>query len=189
MQDKPFVQKNDRGDKSDRSNIVYINQYIKAPTIVVIDEDKTNLWSFSRRIALELAEERWLDLIQIHYDPVKQVCTALLSDYGKYMYRKQKDTKEKRKAQKQKWLKELKISYWIGENDLNLKIKKWKEFLMDWYNVKFIVKLRWREKIYEDKVVVRLKDIVASLEDVWRTQYDEPKKEAWWYSIILFSKI
>lgn len=193
MQEKSFVQRGEKNDRNDRNDnkaaVTYINQYIKAPTIVVIDDDKTNLWSFSRRVALEMAEERWLDLIQIHYDPVKQVCTALLSDYGKYMYRKQKDTKEKKKAQKQKWLKELKISYWIWENDLNLKIKKWREFLNEWYNVKFVVKLRWREKMYEDKAVLRLKSIVASLEDVWRTQYDEPKKEARWYSIILFSKI
>ena len=61
-----------------------------------------------------------LDLVQIHYDPVKQVCTALLTDYGKYMYRKQK-MREKKKTQKQKVLKELKINYSIWNNDLELK--------------------------------------------------------------------
>ena len=39
MQDKPFVQRNDKNDKV----TVYINQSIKAPTIVVLDEDKNNL--------------------------------------------------------------------------------------------------------------------------------------------------
>ncbi|OQB40926.1 MAG: translation initiation factor IF-3 [candidate division CPR1 bacterium ADurb.Bin160] len=60
-----------------------------------------------------MAEQKGLDLVQIHYDPVKQVCTALLTDYGKYMYRKQKDEREKKKTQKQKVLKELKINYSI----------------------------------------------------------------------------
>ena len=185
MQDKPFVQRNDKNDKV----TVYINQAIKAPTIVVLDEDKNNLWSFPRRVALQMAEDRWVDLIQMYYDPVKQVCTALLGDYWKYMYKKQKDNKEKKKAQKQKWLKELKISYSIWDNDLELKVKKWKEFLNEWYNVKYFIKLRWREKMYEEKAFLKLKWIVSSLEDVWRTQYPDPKKEVRWYSVILFSKI
>jgi len=49
----------------------------------------------------------------MHYDPVKQVCTALITEYGKYMYDKQKELKEKKKKQKQRSLKELKISYTI----------------------------------------------------------------------------
>jgi translation initiation factor IF-3 len=155
----------------------------------VIDEDKNNLWSFSRRAALEMAEQRWLDLIQMHYDPVKQVCTAILADYWKYMYRRQKDNKEKKKNQKQRVMKELKISYSIWDNDLALKIKKWREFLEEWNNVRFVVRLRWREKIYEDKAVERLKWVVAALEDAWRTQFPEPKKEVQWYSIVLFSKV
>ncbi len=181
MQEKSFAQKNER--------MVYTNGSIKAWTIVVVDEEKNNLWSFPRHVALAMAEEKWLDLVQMHYDPVKQVCTALLTDYGKYMYKKQKDEKEKKKNQKQRVLKELKISYGIWDNDLDLKIKKWKEFLMEWHNVKFFIRLRWREKIYEWKAVERLNEIVLKLSDVWRTQFSTPKKEAQWYSIILFSKV
>lgn len=181
MQQKTFSKRNDR-------MMVYTNHSIKAPTIVIVDEEKNNLGSFPRRKALEIAEEKWLDLVQMHYDPVKQVCTALITDYGKYMYKKQKDAKEKKRSQKQRSMKELKISYAIWENDLNLKIKKWKEFLEWWDNVKFLIRLRWREKIYSEKAKERLKDIVKDLEGVWRTQFPHPKKEAQWYSIILFSK-
>ncbi len=180
MQHKSFAKRNDRK--------TYTNQSIKAPTIVIVDEDKNNLGSFPRRRALEMAEERWLDLVQMHYDPVKQVCTALITDYWKYKYDKQKEMKEKKKRQKQRTLKELKISYTIGENDLNLKIKKWREFLESWDNVKFLIRLKWREKIYWEKAVEKLKWIIKDLDDVWRTQFPRPKKEAQWYSIILFSK-
>lgn len=192
MQEKSF---NSRGNDSRDHNkergdkVIFVNQAIKAPTIVVIDEDKNNLGTFPRRVALEMAEEKWLDLIQMFYDPVKQVCTATIADYGKYMYKKQKDTKEKKKNQKQRVMKELKISYAIWENDLQLKIKKAKEFLQEWNNVRFVIKLKWREKIYEDKAVDRLKWIITALEEDWRTQYPEPKKEVQWYSIVLFSKV
>ena len=194
MSERTFVSKNnisrDRDTNREKNDkIVFVNQAIKAPTIVVLDEDKNNLWSFPRRVALEMAEEKWLDLIQMHYDPIKQVCTAIITDYGKYMYRKQKDNKEKKKNQKQRVMKELKISYAIWENDLQLKIKKAKEFLQEWNNVRFVIKLKWREKIYEDKAVDKLKSIVVALEEDWRPQFPEPKKEMSGYSIVLFSKV
>lgn len=194
MSERTFVSKTnisrDRDTNREKSDkVVFVNQAIKAPTIVVLDEDKNNLWSFPRRVALEMAEEKWLDLIQMHYDPIKQVCTAIITDYGKYMYRKQKDNKEKKKNQKQRVMKELKISYAIWENDLQLKIKKAKEFLQEWNNVRFVIKLKWREKIYEDKAIDKLKSIVIALEEDWRPQYPEPKKEMSGYSIVLFSKV
>lgn len=194
MSERTFVSKNnisrDRDTNREKNDkIVFVNQAIKAPTIVVLDEDKNNLWSFPRRVALEMAEEKWLDLIQMHYDPIKQVCTAIITDYGKYMYRKQKDNKEKKKNQKQRVMKELKISYAIWENDLQLKIKKAKEFLQEWNNVRFVIKLKWREKIYEDKAIDKLKSIVVALDEDWRPQYPEPKKEMSGYSIVLFSKV
>jgi len=43
-----------------------------------------------------------LDLVQINYDAANMQCTALMTDYGKYMYKKQKDDKEKKKNQKNK---------------------------------------------------------------------------------------
>ncbi|MCK9466758.1 MAG: translation initiation factor IF-3 [Candidatus Absconditabacterales bacterium] len=180
MQEKTFAQK---GGK-----IVYTNSAIKAGTIVIIDEKKNNLGSFPRRVALEMAEEKGLDLVQMHYDPVKQVCTALLTDYGKYMYKKQKDEREKKKTQKQKILKELKINYMIGNNDLELKIKKGREFLLEGNNVKFSIRLRGRERIYESKAVDRLNEVVEKLSDIGRTQFSTPKRESHGYSIILFSK-
>lgn len=181
MQNKAFAKRHDR--------MIYTNHAIKAPTIMIVDDAKNPIWSYPRRRALELAEEKWLDLVQMHYDPVKQVCTAILTDYWKYMYQKQKDLKEKKKAQKQRSLKELKVSYAIWENDLKMKIKKWREFLEWWDNVKFLLRLRWRERIYSDKAIEKLKSIVVDLEDVSRTQFPHPKKEAQWYSIILFSKV
>lgn len=180
MQNKAFAKRPER--------VVYTNHSIKAPTIMIVDEEKNPIWSYPRRRALELAEEKWLDLVQMHYDPIKQVCTAILTDYWKYMYKKQKDIKEKKKSQKQRSLKELKVSYAIWENDLKMKVKKGREFLEWWDNVKFLLRLRWRERIYSDKAIVKLKSIVVELEDVSRTQFPHPKKEAQWYSIILFSK-
>jgi translation initiation factor IF-3 len=89
-----------------------------------------------------MAEEKGLDLVQMRYDAETMTSTVKLVDYGKYMYQKSKDDREKRKTQKPTTLKEIKINYAIGENDLQMKIKKAIEFLKERYNVKFFIKLR-----------------------------------------------
>ena len=171
-----------------KAKMIFINDQIKAPNIMIIDDDKNNLWTFPRRIALEMAAEKWLDLVQLVYDPEKMLSTVRLTEYGKYMYQKGKEDKERRKAQKWKDTKELKISYAIGDNDLQLKIKKAQEILQWWDNVKFSIRLKWRERMYEDKAVQKLKIIQEALQSYGKSQYDTPKKEANGYSIILFSK-
>ena len=171
-----------------KAKMTYVNEQIKAPNVMIIDDAKTNLWVFPRRAALEMAAEKGLDLVQLTYDPEKMLSTVRMTDYGKYMYQKWKEEKERRKTQKWKDTKELKISYSIWDNDLQLKVKKAQEILQWGDNVKFSIKLKGREKMYAEKAVQKLQSIQTMLEDFWRSQFDTPKKEANGYSIILFSK-
>ncbi len=48
--------------------MVYLNEQIKAPNIVIVDEAWVNLWTFPRKRALEIAEEQGMDLVQMRYD-------------------------------------------------------------------------------------------------------------------------
>ncbi|MBB1543186.1 translation initiation factor IF-3 [Candidatus Gracilibacteria bacterium] len=181
-----------RSDKTMTANfkakMIYVNDQIKAPNIMIIDDEKNNLGTFPRRVALEMASEKGLDLVQLVYDAEKMLSTVRLTDYGKYMYQKGKEEKERRKSQKGKDMKELKVSYAIGDNDLQLKVKKAQEILQEGDNVKFSIRLKGRERMYEDKAVQKLKMIQDALLDFGKSQYDTPKKEANGYSIILFSK-
>lgn len=168
--------------------MVYVNDQIKAPTIMIIDDEKKNLWTFPRRVALEMAEQAGLDLVQMTYDPDKMMSTVRMTDYWKYMYQKWKEDKERKKQQKSRETKEIKLSYAIGDNDLALKLKKAEEFLTSWTSVKISIKLKWREKMYADKALEKIQFAKDRLSEFGRAQYDTPKKEAQWYSIILFAK-
>jgi len=171
-----------------KAKIVYVNDQIKAPTIMIIDDEKKNLWTFPRRVALEMAEQAWLDLVQMSYDPDKMQSTVRMTDYWKYMYQKWKEDKERKKQQKSRETKEIKLSYAIWDNDLALKLKKAEEFLTSWTSVKISIKLKWREKMYADKALEKIEYAKDQLSKFGRVQYDTPKKEAQWYSIILFAK-
>ena len=150
--------------------MVYINELIKAPKVLIIDEDGSKSDIVSRDEALRRAFALWLDLVQIAYNPVDMVCTAKIVDYGKYMYDKSKDDKERKKNQKSKWWKDIKMSYTIGDNDLGLKVRNAIEFLQDWYTVRFIVKLKWREKIFVDKMIEKLSWVDKQLQDYGKSQ-------------------
>ena len=86
---------------------VFKNDDIKAFKILVITETGEQLWVMPRAKALELAEEQWVDLVQMSYDAQEQICTAKLVDYGKYMYDKKKNEQEKKQKNKPKEQKKL----------------------------------------------------------------------------------
>lgn len=171
-----------------KAKIMYVNDQIKASTIMIIDDEKRNLWVFPRRVALEMAEQAWLDLVQMTYDPDKMQSTVKMTDYWKYMYQKWKEDKERKKQQKSRETKEIKLSYAIWDNDLALKLKKAEEFLTSWISVKISIRLKWREKMYADKALEKIEYAKEKLSAFWRSQFDTPKKEAQWYSIVLFAK-
>ncbi|MDR0282687.1 MAG: hypothetical protein LBI53_05330 [Candidatus Peribacteria bacterium] len=91
---KPFSSGNTQSrnqsfhDSNPKAKMVYVNDQIKAPTIMIIDDEKQNLGTFPRKRALEMADEAGLDLVQISYDPEKMQSTVRMTDYGKYMYQK-----------------------------------------------------------------------------------------------------
>lgn len=52
-------------------------------------------------------------MVQLTYDAEKMLSTVRMTDYGKYMYQKSKEEKERKRTQKGKATKEVKISYAI----------------------------------------------------------------------------
>ena len=166
--------------------MVYVNEMIKAPKVLLIDDNGEKSWIISRDEALRRAAAQWLDLVQLAYNPLEMICTAKIVDYGKYQYNKQKDEKEKKKNQKSKGWKDIKMSYTIWDNDLQLKIKHAEGFLDDGYTVRFLVRLKWREKIFADKMIEKLKGIDQQLESHGKTQW--VKQEPNWISLFLLPK-
>ena len=183
---RPSTKPTVRTASPDQQNIVYINDKIKAFEVIVITEDGENLWQMKRSEALLLAESQWLDLVQLSYNPIDKVCTAKITDFGKYLYEKKKTTKEKKKTVN-KWMKQMKFAYGIWTNDLLLKIKKIKELLADWYTMRVFVQLKWRENIYKDKIIEKFMFIQENLSDCAKSQTPQPKQDKNTYSFLFTS--
>lgn len=164
---------------------IFINDSIKANTIIVTDEDGTSLGTHRRDYALAMAEERWLDLVQMSYDFAKNTAVCKIIDWWKFQYDKKKETNAKKKTAN-KWLKEIDFKYNIWDWDLKLKIKKWWELLGEWYMLRVVIKLKGRENIYKDKAKEKMVSVVEALWEVGRTQWI--KEEPRWFSAVFNPK-
>ena len=120
-----------------------INEEIRDKELRVIDEDGTMIGIISREEALALAEERELDLVSISPNAEPPVCKIM--DYGKYRYESKKREKEAKKKQKTVEVKEIRLSTFIEDHDIQVKANTAMKFLKDGDKVKVSLRFRGRE--------------------------------------------
>ncbi|HHU18340.1 MAG TPA: translation initiation factor IF-3 [Clostridiales bacterium] len=126
-----------------------INEEIRDKELRIIDSDGTQLGIMSLEEALELANERKLDLVNVAPNAKPPVCKIL--DYGKYRYEIQKKDKEAKKKQKVIQVKEIRLSTFIEEHDLAVKANNAAKFLKEGDKVKVSLRFKGREKDYVNK--------------------------------------
>lgn len=151
-----------------------INEEIWTPEVRLIDETGRQLGIFSIREALRLAQERDLDLVEVAPNASPPVCRLL--NYGKFLYERAKKEREARKAQKVTEIKEIRMRPKIGEHDINVKLRRVREFLDEGAKVKIRVRFRGREMSYQELGRKLLDDIAARLADVAMVE-QEPHME------------
>lgn len=95
----------------------------------------------SVRDALNIADERELDLVEVSPAAVPPVCKIM--DFGKYRY----ELNKKHSQRKTVDLKEIKIRPHINEHDLNLKIRNINRFIEEGDKAKVVMFFRGREII------------------------------------------
>lgn len=126
-----------------------LNEEIREKELRVIDETGTMIGVISRSEALEMADEKKLDLVNVSPNANPPVCKIL--DYGKYRYELQKREKEAKKKQKTTQVKEIRLSTFIEEHDIMVKAKTANKFLQEGDKVKVSLRFRGRERDYTSK--------------------------------------
>jgi len=141
-----------------------MNENIRARELRVLGDDGEQFGIISRDEALQIAEEKGLDLVLM--SPTAKPPVAKIMDYGKHKYQLEKKKKEARKNQKTIDVKEVKFSCKIADNDINYKVKHAREFLEAGKHVKLRVFLRGREMANPEWGVEVLNRVWPMLEDV-----------------------
>ena len=141
-----------------------INGQIKAKEVQLISDNGEKLGMLPIARALEIAEEKKLDLVLV--SPNAQVPVCKIMNYGKYKFEQAKKEKEAKKKQKVQETKELRITPNIEEHDFGFKAKNAKKFIEDGNKVKITVRFRGRELNNVKMVENVLNDFAKELEDV-----------------------
>ena len=141
-----------------------INGQIKAKEVQLISDNGEKLGMLPIARALEIAEEKKLDLVLV--SPNAQVPVCKIMNYGKYKFEQAKKEKEAKKKQKVQETKELRITPNIEEHDFGFKAKNAKKFIEDGNKVKITVRFRGRELNNVKMGENILNDFAKELEDV-----------------------
>ena len=141
-----------------------INEEIRDAEVRVIDETGTMLGVLPIEEALSIAEEKNLDLVNVSPNANPPVCKIL--DYGKYRYEIQKREKDAKKRQKVTEVKEVRLSTFIEEHDIQVKAKNASKFLQEGNRVKVSLRLRGRERDYANHAIEVMNDFAESLADI-----------------------
>jgi translation initiation factor IF-3 len=100
----------------------------------------------STREALNLAYEKGLDLVEINPTNRPPICKIM--DFGRYKYDLAKKEKESKAKRKETELKEIRLTFKIGDHDIEYKAKQAREFFNSGNKVKVSMRLRGRENAF-----------------------------------------
>ncbi|GAB5411933.1 MAG: translation initiation factor IF-3 [Chlamydiales bacterium] len=141
-----------------------INRDIRAPKVRVIGPEGDQLGVMTSRDAQFKAQNLGLDLVEISPNANPPVCKIL--DYGKFKYEQTKKDRESKKSQHQIKIKEIKVKPNIDTHDLEVKLKRARDFIEKGNKVKVTCMFRGREMAHKDvgkrvvdKVCEELSDI------------------------------
>ena len=162
-----------------------INQEISSPEVRLVTGTDEQFGIISIREALEIAEKRDLDLVEISPKATPPVCKLL--DYGKYKYQQHKREKENKKKQHVIQLKEIRFRPGTDTHDIQTKTKKIRSFLEAGAKVKVTVMYRGREMAHQEFGRNTMAKVLELLEDVAKAEI-APKMEGRFLSTILVAK-
>ena len=114
--------------------------------------------------ALDYAQERDLDLVEVAPDARPPVCRVL--DYSKYKYEQAQKQKAARKHQQQITIREIKFRPKIAQNDYDTKKGHVERFLLHKDRVKVTIMFRGREVTHPERGTALLQKLAEELSEV-----------------------
>jgi len=141
-----------------------MNHRIRVPEVRVLDPEGNQLGVMETRLALRLATEQGLDLVEISPTAQPPVCRIL--DYGKYKYDQSKKTKEAKKKAHSMEIKGIRMRYGTEAHDLEYRVKDARRFLEEGDKVQVTLIFRGREMSHPEIAKGQMEKLSTALADV-----------------------
>jgi translation initiation factor IF-3 len=146
------------------------NDEIRNAQIQLIDQHGVNLGPTETVVAVKMAMDAGMDLVEISPNNNPPVCKIM--DYGKYKYSAQKKAAEARKKQKIVEIKEIKLRPMIDDHDYDVKMRAMLRFFEEGDKVKITLRYRGREMAHQEIGTKLLDKVKAAVADVAKVEQD-----------------
>ena len=146
------------------------NDEIRNAQIQLIDQDGTNHGTVETVVAVKMAAEAGMDLVEISPNNNPPVCKIM--DYGKFKYSAQKKAAEARKKQKVVEIKEIKLRPMIDDHDYDVKMRAMQRFFEEGDKVKITLRYRGREMAHQEIGTKLLDKVKADVADFAKVEQD-----------------
>ncbi len=154
--------------KNDKLKLQYrINEQIRAREVRIVG-DGVEAAVMPTYKALQLAEQKGLDLVEISPNAEPPVCRLI--DYSKFLYQQKKRQKEMNAKQVKIEVKEIRFGPQTDEHDYNFKLKHAKGFLSDGDKVKAYVFFKGRSILFKEQGEVLLLRFANDLEEYGKVE-------------------
>ena len=144
-----------------------VNEQIHVREVRVVGDDIESA-VMSTREAIQFAEEKGLDLVEISPNATPPVCRII--DYSKFLYQQKKRQKEMKAKQVKIEVKEIRFGPQTDDHDYNFKLKYAKEFLSEGNKVKAYVFFKGRSILFKEQGEVLLLRFANDLEDYGKVE-------------------
>ena len=171
-------------DKRKQQPQYRINEQIRVPEVRIVGDDIESTVMPTRQ-ALQLAQEREVDLVEISPNANPPVCRLI--DYSKFLYQQKKKQKEMKAKQVKVEVKEIRFGPQTAEADYNFKLKHAVGFLNEGNKVKAYVFFKGRSIVFKEQGEVLLLRFANDLEEIAKVE-SMPTLEGKRMSIILAPK-
>ena len=141
---------------------------INVPKVRVIDDEGENLGVMFTREAIEQANEKGLNLVEVSPNADPPVCKYL--DVGKYRYEAQKKANLARKSQKTQDIKEVKMRPNIDTHDYDVKMRNVTKFIENGDKVKITLRFRGREMAHQHLGMDLLRKVQEDVAEVAKVE-------------------
>lgn len=156
------------GNKNDKMKFQYrVNGQIRSREVRIVGDDVESIVMPTSK-ALQMAEQKGLDLVEISPNAQPPVCRMI--DYSKFLYQQKKKQKELKAKQVKVEVKEIRFGPQTDEHDYNFKLKHAKEFLSDGDKVKAYVFFRGRSILFKEQGEVLLLRFANDLEEYGKVE-------------------
>lgn len=172
-------------NQNQKKNTVLINENIRFPKVIVIDDVGENLGVMPIANALELANKKNLDLVIISNKT--EVPITKILDYGKFKYEQKRKLKQNQKNQVTVKVKEIKVKPMIGTHDLEVRVNNARKWLLDGDRVSFIIQARGRMATKVDFINEVHNKFITLLGDDGKLIQDRKKVNDYRYESIIVS--